>query len=236
MAGLPWGSFPSWWVRARDLAQMRNGIHGGRFMAGLRVYFALGLLANYNTRSCQPTLSDLELATGLSKPMVLKGLRTLEIFYVPAPDGVCERKPEWPPGLVPLITTEHVGRRAVYTMTNGDKGFAKIPKYLLMHELRELPTRGSTALDALKLYLTLLSSRPNDSTKLKISHATIVNNTGIRPDRVKRAIDVLYEHGLIHLEKAETSKGYPMNIYELRGLDTGKSAPAENASASAPQP
>src|SRR5579872_5563757 len=71
-----WGSFPRW--VGDTLTVFKAGKDAGAHMAGLRVYLALALAANFDTREASLSWSALQRQTGLSRPMVMKGLAAAE--------------------------------------------------------------------------------------------------------------------------------------------------------------
>jgi DNA-binding transcriptional ArsR family regulator len=132
--------------------------------------------------------------------MVAKGIRRAEAADILAVD----RSPK---------------RHAYQLVQRKGKQFSKIPTDHLKAILPELPTRGITALNALKIYCTLVSVRVNGTPLAKITHARIVERTSIQPRHVRSALDVLYSHNLVHLSPTESiGTGHPSNVYFLRGL------------------
>jgi hypothetical protein len=182
-------------------------------MAALRVYLAVALFADFYSRKAALSWTDLEHFTGLSRPMVKRGLSTLEAAA--------------------LLLIDRTQRSHSYTLPTGldDNGFVKLPKARLRSALPEMPTRGFHALDALKLYITLLRVCQRDAFTARISHAKIVEWTGTQPRRVRPAIDVLINHSLIHVEMAESSEtGHPYNQYRLLGFTGGGASSNKQAS------
>ena len=79
--------------------------------------------------------------------------------------------------------------------------------------------RGRLHLEALKLYLLLLTFRRNESHKSLIAYDKIEGYSGIPRGRIRRAIDVLLASEWISVESvpAAMSKSKPPNTYILRG-------------------
>lgn len=235
MSGQRWGSYPSWWVLSHGLPRLQNAARNGPRVAALRTYLALAVLVDFHTRHVAVSISDLEAITGMSRPMVVAGTRVLE--GITAHQGVPKSPTtaDLSAPMLPVVQVHRSGKTTAFTLLRDhSSAFAKVPRDLLRRELRGLPTRGTSALNAVKLYLALLSVRPNTSDRLPISHDKLVEYTGIRPDRLRSAIDVLFEHRLIRLEQidAEDPKrpGHRRNVYYLLGLEGGGNA----ASGSAP--
>jgi hypothetical protein len=72
-----WSSFPRWWVAER-LRSFHGGKTNGASMSALRVYLGIALVSDYSTRIGAPSWDDLETLTGLSRPMVRRGLHAAE--------------------------------------------------------------------------------------------------------------------------------------------------------------
>jgi hypothetical protein len=195
-----WSSFPRRRVLER-LPLLTAGVHAGSHMAALRVYFALAIEADYHQRTVAMSLTQLERSTGLSRPMVAKGLGA-------AVD-------------VGLLAVDDSSYRHSYRQLadDGDVSFAKIPKARLSAALPQLPTRGFHALDCLKIYAALLVVRPRLSFQVPISHKRLVSRTRVQPRRIRAGIDVLANHRLIHVASvASGSSGRTHNVYDLLGF------------------
>lgn len=195
-----WSSFPRWWIDDR-LSKFTGGLDAGVHMAALRVYLGITLHSDFNTRLGAPTWDLLGEVTGLSRPMIGKGLLAL------ATKGILE------------IDSSSYRHQYKLVSLSEAPGFVKVPRNRLRKELAKMPTRGAHALDCLKLYLALLRLRQRNSFQVPISHRKIVDWTGIKPNRIRAAIDVLINHGLIHVTIAESSSlGHPHNVYQLLGF------------------
>jgi hypothetical protein len=195
-----WGSFPRW--VGEKLGEFKAGKNAGAHMSALRVYLALALMADFSTRSVAISWSKLQSITGLSRPMVMKGIKTAKEM-----------------GLIDIDTSGH--KHSYTLLAEGDTvAFTQIPM-IFRDILSQLPARGFHALDALKVYMTLLTVRRRNSDISAISHRKIVTRTGIQPKRIRAAIDVLINHNLVHVMTAESeSLGHPHNEYRLLGIRT----------------
>lgn len=106
-------------------------------------------------------------------------------------------------------------------------GWAKLPRAHLLHEnhFRGLGLRGAAALNALKLYLALVTFRPNQSRHVLLSYDRIEHYTGIPRPRIRHAIDVLLNHdwisigthGVASIAAEVNEHRKPTNVYILRG-------------------
>jgi hypothetical protein len=200
-SGNRWGSFPRW--VGDTLAVFKAGKDAGAHMAALRVYLALALVADFDTREASLSWTALQERTGLSRPMVKKGI---------AAAGKA--------GLISIDTSGH--RHAYHLLKESDDaiGFTQVPLFELRKALPYLPARGFHALDALKVYITLLTVKQRNSDRAVISHKKIQVRTGVQPGRIRSAIDVLVNHRLIHVQSAESDEGggHPHNEYVLLGF------------------
>lgn len=200
-----WASFPRWWVRD-SLHTFTAGCNAGRNMAALKVYLAVALGSGWESRETTVSLSQLEEATGLSRPMVVKGVHAA----IQA-------------GLLNADKSAHTHRYTMACEPNADitqvVPFAKVPRARLAAALPKMPARGGHALDSLKLYIALVTVRQRSAFHAQIGHRKIVEWTGIKPNRVRAAIDVLINHGLVHVVIAEGAKaGHPYNHFQLLGF------------------
>lgn len=182
---------PTWWYRpgAEALVALRGGAQAGVSQAALRVYIALAATPHPNREAgsylVHTTVSALEDLTGLSRSMVLKGIcRAVE---------------------AQLIAYEPGDRRHPSTFTllrQGEQsagGWAKLPMKQVHEKVPRLPHRGTAALAALKIYLTLIAARPNDNTVVGIRHSTLRLKTGCQTNQVRAAISMLANEGLVHV-------------------------------------
>lgn len=199
-----WNAVPTWWVRAPGTSSFAGGKQTGTSIAALKVLIAISLMANFHTRKARNSLSDLEILTGLSRPMVLSGIKDLE-----------EKE------IVRVDRTNHVSEYEM-TIEEDDPNWGKLPHDLLRKHLPEITNRGAVTLAALKIYFLLVAIRPNHSLSVPISHENIRQATGIQTKHVRPALDVLINHSLIRLSVSEgTEPGEPKgrhNVYTLLGL------------------
>jgi len=199
-----WSALPTWWIREEGLGIFMGGSQAGRSIAALKVLMAIALLANFNSRKARNSLSDLETLTGLSRPMVVAGVADLE-----------------DKGLLLVDRSGHVNEYEL-AVPGDDRNWGKMPYETLRRHLAEISNRGAITLGALKIYLLLVSWRPNQSLSIAIGHEKIRDETGIQPRHVRPALDVLLNHTLIRLSINEgRTPGEPQgrhNVYTLLGL------------------
>jgi len=149
--------------------------------------------------------------TDLSRGMVAKGVTLL-------------RKTD----IVAVETTP--GRTTRYRLAGygvGDK-FGRVPKSPLyrgpgaqaLKALYDLSLRNEADVNAMKLYLYLCGTQNNESRIAIVSYQTIWEKTGIPKAKIRRALSVLYEHGLVSgsaIDRQETGEPPAMG-YKVLGL------------------
>lgn len=198
-------ALPSWWFREGNGVKIfEGGSQAGESIAALKVMISICLLMNYHSKKAKNSLSDLEKLSGLSRPMVVKGIAALE-------------RQE-------LIKVDRTGHISEYELLENadDKNFAKLPYERFRTRLAGLPNRGDVALGALKIYLTLAAIRPNNSADVAFGHENLRIYTGMQKRRIRPALDVLYSHNLIRLKLVEGGEPgetkHRHNLYTLLGL------------------
>lgn len=208
-----WASFPRW--IGETLTEFTAGKDAGAHMAALRVYLAIALESDFDTRIATISWSALEKSTGLSRPMVKKGIVTAEKA-----------------GLIAVDKSGHTHSYRQLAQTD-EIAFTQVPFFDLKSALPKLPTRGFHALDALKVYLTLLTVRLRNSELAVISHKKIQIRSGIQPGRIRAAIDVLINHRLIHVITVDAMEtgSHRHNEYHLIGFKTAQPTPPSSSAA-----
>src|SRR6185437_5296849 len=71
-----WASFPRW--AAEELTAFVAGSNAGTHMAAIRIYLALALESDFNTRVASVSWTTLQAVTGLSRPMITRGIEAAE--------------------------------------------------------------------------------------------------------------------------------------------------------------
>ncbi|WP_257985227.1 hypothetical protein [Shewanella sp. GutCb] len=200
MSSQRFGALPNWWFRDDSLFTNLRGNKTGEGIAAMKCLLALSVLIDFKTKSVEASLSDLESITGLSRPMVIKGLYTLEKFNVISAD-----KDSYKNKYTILVKPE-------------DQKWAKVPTDMTRKKLKEISNRGIAPFVALKIYITMLSLRFGDKIRVKLSHETIRNYTKIQPKQVRAGLDVLFSCSLIHLQPRDEQTS---NEYILIGVSAG---------------
>ena len=199
---------PSRWIRDGALHTFRANSDTGD-AAALKLYMALAMFASFRPAPTAPvagavrlTFSDLEQLCDISRRYIARGLRRLEATA--------------------HISIHCVGKAHRYVLADYEQtGWAKLPRAHLLEDqrFRGVGIRGALHLDALKLYLALVSFRANDSCQVLLSYDKIEHYTGIARPHIRRAIDVLLNHEWVSMSShtLEARPQQPMNIYVLRG-------------------
>ncbi|QSX78113.1 hypothetical protein [Agrilutibacter solisilvae] len=175
----------------------------GRSIAALKVYLAIALSADELFAKVQVSLTQLEVLTGLSRPMVIAGIRALEELGA--------------------LGVDRHGYRSTYRLIESEdrKQFSKLPRDIVRARLKNVPNGSAEALAALKVYLTLLTVRQRNSHLAPVSHRRIQAYTGIRPATIAKGTSILIEHGLVrHSNRPSFTgpDGHPVNNYYVIGV------------------
>lgn len=192
---------PTWWIRIDEksgLKKFGGGSSTGTSIAALKCILAISVSIDFSSRKAKLSLSDLEKLTGLSRPKVIEGLKLLTEFQI-----------------IKVDKTSHVYE---YELTETkDVYWAKVPYERVRKHLAEIPNRGVIPLTALKIYLLLVSIRPNNSESVPIGYETLVAYLGAQRSQIRSALDILYSHTLIRITHSDESKDRH-NVYTISGL------------------
>lgn len=197
MRGARFGSLPNWWFRNELLFTQLKASQVGEGNAAMKCLLGLSILIDFHSRDVSVPITGLEKLTGLSRPMVLTGLKRLKSLDI--------------------IKVDSSHYRNVYEITciEGDKNWAKTPSDLLRKKLQDISNRGIAPFAALKIYITLLSLRYRDSVDVHVSHETIRDYTKLQTRHIRAGLDVLFSCSMIHLIPREESGA---NRYQILGL------------------
>ena len=193
---------PTWWVRDGQLGIQKfgGGKNAGANIAALKCILGISTSIDFWTRKAKLSISDLEALTGLSRPMVIRGLK-----------GLVEL------GIVEVDKTAHVYEYEL-TVSRNDDGWGKIPYERVRKQLPEIPNRGVVPLTALKIYLLLISLRPNESESVPIGYDTLLQYLGCQRAHIRPALDILYSHTLIRITLEGSDAKQRHNVYTILGL------------------
>lgn len=194
---------PTWWVRDGLLSEFKGGKMAGQSIAGLKCLIAISLHIDFYSLTVQLSFSEFEKVTGLSRPMVAKGIFLIEKL-----------------GIIKVRR----GYKNEYELTESpdDSGWGKLPVAYLKKELPSISNAGRVPLFALRLYMQLITDRPNTSSSMWMTHDTITAKAGTQPRDIKPSIDILINHYLISVARSEDAdkpgRQYSRNVFTIRGL------------------
>lgn len=197
MRGLQFGSLPNWWFRDKSLLSNLRSDDTGTGIAAMKCLIALSVLIDFHSRDTDSSLSDLETITGLSRPMVVRGINRLQ------KQGVIE------------VDKTNYKNNYKLLVVSGDNRWAKVPVDKVRKELKLISNRGIAPFSALKIYITLLSLRYQDKIHVKITHETLRDYTKVQPNQIRSGLDVLFSNSMIHLMPKDEQTS---NEYKLLGL------------------
>ena len=195
-----WCKLPTWWFREPGLVIFLGGAQAGTSIAALKCVMAISTIIDFHTRTVSVSLTDLEHVTGLSRPMVVKGIKFLEDHRI-----------------IKVDRLKHVHAYELTTKPEDDK-WAKLPYDMVRKHLPEMLNRGVVPLTALKIYLTLAALRPNDSPKVAIGYTKLCEYTGTQRKNIRSALDILYSRSLVRLNPVKDDSRVTHNEYTIIGL------------------
>jgi hypothetical protein len=191
------GSLKNWWFRDYTLFSELKSSETGEGIAVMKCLIALSVLVDFYVQDVDVSLSDLEAITGLSRPMVLKGLNKLEALR-----------------LVSIDKSHYVNHYQIL-VPDEDTNWAKVPVDKVRKELRSISNRGIAPFVALKIYIALLSLRYQDKVHVKITHEKLREYTKVQPNQIRAGLDVLFSCSLIHLMPKDDRAS---NEYHIIGI------------------
>lgn len=197
MRGLQFGSLPNWWFRDETLFNSLKSNDIGSGIAAMKCLISLSVLVDFSSKEVSSSLSDLEKITGLSRPMVIKGMDKLQRL-----------------GVITIDKTNFTNSYQLLFQEH-DNYWAKVPVGKIRKDLHLISNRGIAPFVALKIYITLLSLRYQDKDKVKVNHETLREYTKVQPNQIRAGLDVLFSHSMIHLMPKEELIS---NEYKIIGL------------------
>ncbi len=226
-----WVRIPSWWlVPTKDngnplLTEIKadNDLYGslGCKIAALLIYISIAILAeeeedkdgNIRCLRAEVTYDTLQNMTNLSRPLLSKGLQSLEELE--------------------LVRINKNGRSSSYLLNGYDhgRGWCKLPAKALVKQIgstgfyaiepfKHFTKRSVYELYALKIFLYLLAVRGNDDNYSDPKIETIGKRTGITANRIKRTNSFLLTSGLLYeIQKSQEGKKNSPNRYLVSGYN-----------------
>lgn len=211
-----WVRMPTYWIKDPDhypLKQMRwSGEKKADNIAALMLYIVIVQHAsveidiqNIEIGVCSLTYEQMGEITGLSRPKISGGLKIL----------------------IDLDLIEKISEgkaRSVYKVKNFAKrgGWAKLPASPIYNKektmisiFHDFNLRKKTELNALKLYLLILTFRDNSLNYAKISYEKIHQYAGIPANEVRAGLSLLINIGLIQLGKGAREGIHHLNAHNI---------------------
>lgn len=218
-----WSRMPSSWIRDKDLPLEKlkwNGDRKADQIAALMVYIVLVHHANTAETprlpvkgTCDLTYTQISDITSLSRSKISGGLKILI--------GM---------GLIEQI---HVGRNNIYQVSNfnNKSGWAKLPcKGLYSKNSQRIRAfeyfklRAKNELNALKIYLLIVSFRNTATNYAQVSYRKISEYTGTQQNDIRPALSLLVNLTLIHIDtgNSEINQYSTINLYRPCHLEAYK--------------
>lgn len=204
---LDWVKLPTGWIEAGGLKRLRWQVQHSDATAALMILVCLAHCADQTNGVGKATYNLLAEATGLSRTKISAALSLLEKLEL------IEREPE--------------GRSTYALKGFATKGWGKLPARRLYTSnaiiaFRNFHLRSYIELNALKLYLLVVTRRDNKTNLAHMTYDQISDYSGIDQARIRSAISFLAANGLLHVERlpsAESEYG-TANAYRLVYIDS----------------
>lgn len=181
----------------------------GVSIAALKCLLVFGLRSDFHTRQCQISIDTIAELSGLSRPLVIDGIKHLVSIKLLEKSRQNNNKP------------------AIYKLLEVSKtDFIKIPSTHLYINLRRIPNRGIEYLFALKAYIVLLQVRQRMFSSSNISYEGL-SDYYINKKYLSSALSLLVIYKFITIARDySTSKDdsyiKTSNLYEILHLNTSK--------------
>jgi hypothetical protein len=214
MNGQKWGKMPCWWQTQPWIHRLIRRTAPGAAIAALKLYIAFCMRANFNPQQGLPAgcvklpLARLSRLVGLSKPMVILGLRALQEW------GLVRRLSQRPAiyQLHDYMTCDYWTKIPSGYLYGGREGIALLVR---------MSSRGSRRLLALQMYLYLAAIRNARTQKARVSYDKLSEVLGVGRNEISAAISMLVEDELVTVRVADAAEvknlARPSNEYWLRG-------------------
>ncbi len=222
---MAWSRLPNAWIYDGGLRRFSTAPKDrGRSSAALKVLLALIVRAEnkslseagHNQGSVSSSYDDLMSLTNLSRAQIAKAVKLLTELQ--------------------LVTVTRAGRggRNRYFISNygPHDRYGKVPNRRIygtadpgrIRVLHEFSCRNESDVNALKLYFLMCGLRDSSGNRTLASYVTIETKTGVAQAKIRRALSVLIEHGLIRVDQQKDTdqrRNLP-NRYEVLGLVTAE--------------
>lgn len=204
----PWVKLPTQWIESHGLRQFRWAQQAGaQNTAALITLLVIAHHADADTGIARLRYDDIEEAASLSRSLVSAALDCLEAAK--------------------LIVREPEGRSTLALTAFNQTPWGQLPaKALYSHgrisAFADFKLRRPAELDALKLYLLIVSRRSTGLNMTILTYDAIESYSGIPRANIKRGLSLLSSHGLIYIEHLPRQAGEPGAVsgYRLVHIDS----------------
>lgn len=220
MPQLRWSRLPISWILDKKLRLFGAASMTGESIAALKIYVAIVLraenngLANVgpNQGSSSVSYDELMSLTGISRPMIARGVRLLVV------NQLIEIKPQGRGGKSRYFLAAYASSYRWGKIPN--RVWYGQPDETRIEVLHQLSNRRVSDLNALKLYLAFGAFINANSRYAMIGYEKIAEYTGVSRNMIRKAISVLIEYNLVNVDREKSSfnkRNHP-NKYEIIGL------------------
>lgn len=187
------------------LKKFSRDFPSGEAIAALKCFLYLSVYSDYKSRNSEIKYDDFMRGTGLSRPMVSRGLQLLMTSDL----SLIRKGVKRSQYVLNKLTDEFSNPR-----------FSKVPSDILVKYLSSVPNKGEKPKNALILYIYFLTIRTNSQPVSRVSYDTIKNKVGLSRNEIKPSLCILYESNL--LTCLSPTRANETNRYHIRGLEIGK--------------
>ncbi len=198
-----WTKLPTGWIQHEHGLQSfkwsaKQEIDNAGQIAALMLLVVLAHHTNKETGLARLSYDTMMEATGISRPVIARGLNELEARRV--------------------ITRDPKQKRGTITLNNAtdDSGWGKLPANGLYRNGRilafnDFKLRVPTELDALKIYFLVVALRDNKTNRSYISYDAIQGHTGVLRNNIRPGLSILAANSLVsvnHVHNSKSNYGY----------------------------
>ena len=208
---------PTNWIRYDDFLRQFSVRDLGGSIAALKIYMVISLNANYKPTpdlkiagSAQLSYTDFENLLQISRATVAKGIAKLK--------------------KIGLIDVDYSTRPAIYSLPHyldDSQGWGKLPKRYLfgterhgtVEKIAAFSMRHRAHLNALRIYLLLISFSRGTPLSANLSYDKITEYTGMSREHIHPALSVLFDMQLVSVKRDEAWEGKNQpNLYSIHGF------------------
>ena len=204
--GKNFGTFSNVDFHGTDLLKkFSRSFDTGEAIAALKCFLYLSSHVDFKSRNSEIKYDDFMRGTGLSRPMISRGLKLL----MHSECSLLRKGSKRSQYVLNELTDEFSNLR-----------FSKVPIDTLITYLKSVPNKGKKSKNALVLYIYFLTIRTNSQPIARVSYETIENKIGLNRNDIKPSLCILYESNLLTCLSPQKIK--ETNRYHISGLELGK--------------